>query len=109
MKMLTLLSPLPKSQQRSNAGVDSKSSSAKGIKTYEEPAARAASLPVHALIVQNLEEPSHQSLVVNAHPAGLGPSSARVVLELTRSLRKPFWGSSPLSLASDLYSKNRGN
>lgn len=69
--MLTLLSPLPKSQQRSNAGVDSKSSSAKGIKTHEEPAARAASLPVPALIVQNLEEPSHQSLVVNAHPAGV--------------------------------------
>lgn len=56
--MLNLLSPLPKKQQRSNAGVDSKSSSAKGIKTHKESAARTAPLPVHALIVQKLEEPS---------------------------------------------------
>lgn len=76
--MFTLPSPLPKSQEKSNAGVDSKSSSAKGIKTHKESAAKTASLPVHALIVQKPEEPSHHSLVVNAHPAGLRPSSACV-------------------------------
>lgn len=85
MEMLTLLNSLPKSQQRSYAGVHSKSSSAKRIKTQKETFLRTAALPVHLFIIQKLEEPSHHCPVVNAHPAGLRLPSEQSWREVSES------------------------